>query len=117
MIQHVGLEIREQDAEDEVAFWALLGFAEVAPPEASLAARSRWVERDGDQIHLLYADAPAIPAAGHVAVVAADYDAVVAALRSAGHDAAPRAEYWGAARTQVVTPAGHRVEVMAARPG
>ena len=43
-------------------------------------------------------------------------DAAIARLRAAGHEAAPRREYWGAARTQVHTPAGHRVEVMAAPP-
>jgi len=116
MIQHVGLEIREADAGAEVAFWALLGFAEVAPPVASLGERSRWVERDGFQVHLLCAEEPAVPSAGHVAVVAAGYEAIVAALRAAGHAAEPRTEYWGAPRTQVITPAGHRVEVMAAPP-
>lgn len=119
MIHHVGLEIREGDADAEVAFWALLGFAEVPPPAQSLAARSRWVERAGTQVHLLFAGAPVIPGAGHVAVVAADYDAIVGALRAAGHEAAERERYWGdppAARTQVISPAGHRVEVMAAPP-
>lgn len=117
MIQHVGLEVAAASLEDEVGFWGLLGFAEVPPPTASLAARSRWVEAAGGfQIHLLAVDAPSVPASGHVAVVAASYRAVVAALRAAGHEAAPREEYWDAARTQVVSPAGHRVEVMAAPP-
>lgn len=116
MIHHVGLEIRERDAEAEVAFWALLGFTEVAPPAPSLAARSRWVERAGTQVHLLFVEDPAIPGAGHVAVVAPGFDAVIGALRAAGHEAAPRERYWQAARTQVISPAGHRVEVMAAPP-
>lgn len=117
MIHHVGLEVRERDADAEVAFWSLLGFAEVPPPAPSLAARSRWVEcAGGSQIHLLFTDDPAVPAAGHVAVVAASYDAVVAALRAAGHDAAERERYWQAARTQVVSPAGHRIEIVAAPP-
>lgn len=117
MIQHVGLEVAPASLDAEVGFWALLGFTEVAPPVASLAARSRWVEGPGGfQIHLLVVDVPSVPASGHVAVVAAGYDAVIAALRGAGHEAAPREAYWGAARTQVVCPAGHRVEVMAAPP-
>jgi len=119
VIQHVGLEIAAADADAEVAFWALLGFVEVEPPEPSLAARSRWVERAGTQVHLLFAEAPAIPAAGHVAVVAPAFEHVVAALRAAGHEAAERRRYWGhppAARTQVISPAGHRVEIMAAPP-
>ncbi len=115
-MQHVGLEARREDAGAEVAFWALLGFAEVPAPEA-LRERSRWVQRGGQQIHVLYADRPTVPEAGHVAVVAADWEATLARLRAAGHEARLRAEYWGSARTQVHTPAGHRVEVMAAPPG
>jgi hypothetical protein len=67
-------------------------------------------------LHLLVTDAPAVGGDGHVALIVTDYDEVVARLRAAGHEAAPRAEYWGSPRTQVLTPAGHRVEVMAAAP-
>ncbi len=117
MIQHVGLEVHTASLDDEVAFWGLLGFAQVAPPVASLAARSRWVEGPGGfQIHLLVVEEPSVPASGHVAVVVPGYPAVIAALREAGHEAAAREEYWDAARTQVMSPAGHRVEVMAAAP-
>ena len=41
-LQHVALEVREADTDAEVAFWALLGFEEVAPPEG-LIGTSRWV--------------------------------------------------------------------------
>lgn len=115
-VQHVGLEVRREDVDAEVAFWALLGFAEVPAPE-TLRPRSRWVERAGQQIHLLYAEDPAIPREGHVAIVATAWEPALAALRGAGHEAALRTEYWGSPRTQVHTPAGHRVEVMAASPG
>jgi hypothetical protein len=112
VIHHVSLEVDEHDADAEVAFWELLGCSELTPPGA-LAARARWVERDGVQVHLVYAQTPAIPRAGHVAIVVADYDAVLARLRAQRHDAAPRAEHFGAPRTQVRSPAGHLVEVMA----
>ena len=116
MIHHVALEIREGDADACVAFWALLGFAEVEPP-LTLRERSRWVERGGTQIHLLFADAePVSPPEGHVAVVAPDYDAALERLRSAGFAPDPRTEHWGAPRCFVRDPAGHRVEVMAAPP-
>jgi len=115
MIQHVGLEVAPTAAGQEVAFWGLLGFGEMVLAD-DLAGRARWVERDGVQVHLLFADAPVVPAAGHVAIVIPDYDAVVALLRAAGHEAAPRREYWGAPRTQVRSPAGHLVELMAAPP-
>lgn len=115
MIQHVALEVREADADAEVAFWALLGFTEVAPP-AELARRSRWVARDGTQVHLLWADDPVVPPSGHVAVVCADHHATLDSLREAGLAPEPRAEHWGAPRAFVRSPAGHRVEVMAAPP-
>jgi len=118
VVQHVGLEVRREDADAEVAFWALLGFEEVPAP-AALRERTRWVQRDGQQIHLLFAGAPVIPGEGHVAVVAPEWQATLTRLRAAGHEAALRTAYWGhppSPRTQVHTPAGHRVEVMAAPP-
>jgi len=41
---------------------------------------------------------------------------VLARLRAARHDAAPRAEHFGSPRTQVRSPAGHLVELMAPPP-
>lgn len=116
MIQHVGLEVPAGVADDEVAFWELLGFAEMVLAD-DLAVRARWVERDGAQVHLLLTDGGAvIPPRGHAAIVIADYDDMIARLRVAGHEAAPRTAYWGAARTQVRSPAGHLVELTAAPP-
>jgi catechol 2,3-dioxygenase-like lactoylglutathione lyase family enzyme len=116
VIQHVAIEVRPADVEACVAFWALLGFARVAAP-AALAARSTWVQSGETQIHLLYADAPVVPAQGHVAVVVADHAATLAALRDAGFEPRPRTEYWGSPRAFVRCPAGHRVELMAFAPG
>lgn len=116
MIQHVALEIREQDVDACVRFWALLGFARVEAP-AALARRSTWVQAGATQIHLLYADEPDVPRAGHVAVVVADHDATLAALRDAGFEPQPRTRHWGSPRAFVRSPAGHRVELMAFAPG
>ncbi len=69
MIHHVALEIRRADAGESERFWAMLGFARVEPPP-TLADRAVWVEREGTQVHLMYADDPVVPPAGHVAVVA-----------------------------------------------
>jgi hypothetical protein len=102
--------------EAELAFWALLGLTDVERP-AGLELAGRWVQRDAIQLHLLEVDAPAIAPVGHVALVISDYDAVVARLRAAGHAAQPRAEYWGAPRTKVHSPAGHLVELLASTPG
>lgn len=115
MIQHIALEVREADVAACVRFWALLGFEAVDPP-ATLAARSAWVQARGTQIHLLFAPEPVVPAQGHVAVVAADYEATLGALRSAGFEPEPRSEHWGSPRAFVRCPAGHRVEVMSFAP-
>ena len=116
MIQHVALETRRADVEAGVAFWALLGFARVEPPP-SLAARAAWVQAPGGtQVHLLYAEAPVVMPAGHVAVVMPDYEAALARLRAAGHEVDERRRHWGAARGVVIAPGGHRVELMASAP-
>ena len=116
MIHHVALEVAEAEADRDVAFWALLGFAEVEPP-GTLRSTSRWVERRGTQVHLLFAEAaPAVPPEGHVAVVAEGYDATLERLREAGFAPEAHREHWGAPRSFVTSPAGHRVEIMAAPP-
>ena len=115
MIQHVAIEIRAADVAECVRFWALLGFAQVPAPEA-LAARSTWVQAGATQIHLLYSDEPVVAPEAHVAVVVADYEATLQALRDAGFEPAARREYWGSPRAFVRCPAGHRVEVMAFAP-
>ena len=111
MIHHVAVETRREDADACVAFFALLGFALVDPPP-TLRDRAVWVQRDAQQIHLQFADDPVIPPRGHLAVVASDYDATIAALRAAGHEVDPREEHWGSPRAFVRDPAGHVVEVM-----
>ena len=114
-LQHTSLETRPQDVDAEVAFWALLGFERVdAPP--GLSARATWVARAGMHIHLLHAEKPTVMPRGHVAVLADDYDATLERLRAAGFDVRRDEEFWGAPRGFVRTPAGHRVEVMAAPP-
>jgi catechol 2,3-dioxygenase-like lactoylglutathione lyase family enzyme len=114
-LQHTSLEIRRADVDAELRFWALLGFEHVETP-SGLEGRATWVARDGTHIHLLHADDPTVMPRGHVAILADDYDATVGRLRDAGFDVEPEDELWGAARGFVRTPAGHRVEVMAAPP-
>ncbi|MEA2451285.1 MAG: hypothetical protein QOG63_3217 [Thermoleophilaceae bacterium] len=115
MLQHVSIETGDDDVEACVRFYELIGFRRVDPPP-SLADRATWVERDGTQVHLMRAADPVVPPNGHHAVVVDDYEATLAALRDAGFDPEPRDEHWGAARSFVRNPAGHRVELMAAPP-
>ena len=96
-------------------FYELVGFRRVDPPPA-LRDRATWVERDGTQVHLMLADEPVVPPEGHHAVVVADYERTLDALREAGFDPEPRTEHWDAPRAFVRDPAGHRVELMSAPP-
>src|SRR3954469_2448817 len=115
MLQHVTIELRAEQVDACVEFYALLGFQRVDPPE-SLRGRATWVERDGTQVHLMPVDDPVVPPSGHHAVLVSDYEATFAALRDAGFEPEPPREHWGAARSFVRNPAGHRVEVMAGSP-
>ncbi|HMJ35697.1 MAG TPA: VOC family protein [Baekduia sp.] len=115
-IHHVSLETRRGDLDAEVAFWALLGFAQVQPP-GELGERSTWVQSGGTQIHLLHADEPVVAPDGHVAVVCPAFEETTEALREAGFAVEARTPYWGAPRAFTRSPGGHKVEVMAAPPG
>jgi catechol 2,3-dioxygenase-like lactoylglutathione lyase family enzyme len=116
VIQHIALETRRADGLVAAAFWQELGFVIVDTPP-TLRDRAAWLERGGTQIHLLWTDDPRPQPVGHVAVVVADYDRTLDRLRAAGYRVDPRAEHWGAARSYVTAPGGHRVEMMAAPPG
>jgi hypothetical protein len=115
VLQHVTIELTEAQVEPCVRFYTLLGFAQVEPPD-SLGGRATWVERGGTQVHLMPVEEPVVPASGHHAVLVTDYEGTLSALREAGFDPEPRTEHWGAARSFVRNPAGHRVEVMAGSP-
>lgn len=116
MIHHVALEIRRDDVDGAVAFWALLGFERVEPA-GDLVERAVWVQRGGTQVHLLFADQPVVVPSEHVAVIAEDYEATLDRLRAAGFAPEPRREHWGSPRCHVVAPGGRRVELMASPPG
>jgi hypothetical protein len=105
VIHHVALETRPADVDAETAWWAMLGFLRVGPPEA-LRDRAVWLERDGAQVHLMRTEEPR--AAGHVAIVGPWPPPVEHEERTA---------HWGSPRAYATTPGGHTVEVMAAPPG
>ena len=115
MIQHVALETSRADASAAQSFWRLLGFEPVDPPEA-LRELAAWLQKGATQVHLLWSDSPVAPPEGHAAVVLDDYDAGIERLRAAGHEPEPHTEHWGAPRSFVRAPGGHRVELMAAPP-
>ena len=114
-LQHTSLEIRREDEDAEIAFWALLGFAEMVPPP-TLRDRFTWVEREGTQIHLVPVDDPIAAREGHVAVVADDYEATLARLHDGGFELREGSNAWNAPRVFATDPAGHRIEVMSKPP-
>jgi catechol 2,3-dioxygenase-like lactoylglutathione lyase family enzyme len=114
-LHHVALPTVRADVDAEVAFWTLLGFSRIEPPE-SLRERATWLQAPGGtQIHLLYASQPA--SSGHVAIVAPSFDTTISALTAAGSIPEPRTAHWGAQRAYVRSPGGHLVELMAFPPG
>jgi catechol 2,3-dioxygenase-like lactoylglutathione lyase family enzyme len=115
MLQHVTLEVRPGQVEACVRFWGLLGFEPMTPPPL-LRDRFTWVARAGTQIHLVPVDEPVAAREGHVAVLAEDYDAALAALHEEGFATRPGTNAWDAPRSFVRDPAGHLVEVMSAPP-
>ncbi len=114
MLHHVGIEVAPGDVERSIEFWRALGFELVEPPPS--LAEFTWLERGGTQIHLMPTDNPTVPPDGHVAIVAADFEAAVAALRERDFEVEPRRQHWGEPRAKATAPGGHVVELMAAPP-
>ena len=115
MLQHATVEIRREQLDACVPFYALLGFERVEPPP-SLADRAAWLQRGATQIHLMWVDEPVSLPRGHVAVVVDDYEATCRRLGEADHEPEPRREHWGSPRAYVRDPAGNLVELMAFPP-
>ena len=115
MLQHVSLEVRRDQMDDCVAFWALLGFERMTPPPM-LRDRFTWVQCNGTQIHLMPFDDPLTTKRGHAAVVVEDYEGTIAALHDHGFQTREGENAWDAPRSFVRDPAGHLVEVMSRPP-
>jgi len=115
VLHHVSLEIKPDDVDRSVEFFAALGFERVPAPDP-LAPFVTWVERDDHQIHFIHTPEATAPPLGHAAVVAPDFEAAVTRLRDAGFEVESAGELWGEARSFAKLPGGHRVEIMAAPP-
>jgi catechol 2,3-dioxygenase-like lactoylglutathione lyase family enzyme len=115
VLHHVSLEVKPDDVERSVEFFAALGFERVPAPE-SIAPYVTWLERADHQIHLIHNPEAAAPALGHPGIVAADFEATVKRLADAGFEVEAADELWGEPRSFAKLPGGHRVEIMAAPP-
>ncbi|HEV7398943.1 MAG TPA: VOC family protein [Solirubrobacterales bacterium] len=114
MLHHVGIEVRPAEIERSVELWQLLGFELVEPPES--LSEFTWLERGGTQVHLMPTESPTVPPRGHTAVAVADFEPTFAALREHDFEVERRREHWGAPRAAVISPGGHRIELMAQPP-
>ena len=116
MLQHVSLEVPQDEVERTIEFWGLLGFERAEAPEP-IAPYVTWLQRDGTQIHLIHTDTPTVPLLGHAAVVADDFAATVQALRDCRLRGRGRPASSGApSRAFAIAPGGHRVELMGSPP-
>lgn len=115
MLQHVSLEVPQDQVARTIEFWVLLGFAQDTAPEP-IAPYVTWLAREGTQIHLIHTDEATVPPLGHAAVIAPDFEASVKRLREAEFEVTDARELWGARRAFAIAPAGHRVELMASPP-
>ena len=115
MLQHVSLEVPQDQVARTIEFWGLLGFEHVEAPKP-IAPYVTWLAREGTQVHLIHTDEATVPPLGHAAVVAADLEDTVKRLRAADFEVEAARELWGASRAFAIAPAGHRVELMASPP-
>lgn len=115
VLHHVSLEVAPDDVESTIEFFALLGFALIPAPEP-IARFVTWLEAGESQVHLIHTPEPTTPVLGHPAVVAAEFEGTVAALRGAGYQVDAADELWGQPRAFALMPGGGRVELMAAPP-
>ena len=115
MLQHVSIEVPPADAARFAEMLELIGFAEVeAPPE--LGGMIPWFEREGTQVHVIVTAGATVPLLAHAAFVARDFEADVAALQAAGFEVESHQQLWGARRSFILAPGGHRVELMESAP-
>jgi catechol 2,3-dioxygenase-like lactoylglutathione lyase family enzyme len=115
VLHHVSLEVKPDDVDRTIELFQLLGFERVPAPQP-IAAFVTWIERDGTQVHFIHTPEPTVPALGHPAVVAADFEAALGRLRQAGFDVEEADELWGEPRAFALMPGGGRLELMAAPP-
>jgi len=111
MLQHVSIEVPPEAADRFREMLELIGFEEVeAPPQ--LGGMIPWYEREGTQVHLIITEGATVPLLGHAAFAARDFEADIAALKSAGFEIEEHQELWGAKRSFILAPGGHKVELM-----
>jgi catechol 2,3-dioxygenase-like lactoylglutathione lyase family enzyme len=114
-IDHVQLAMPARGEERARAFYAgLLGMIEVAKP-AELASRGGcWFASGTVEVHLGVEDDFRAARKAHPALRCADYDGLLARLRSAGVEIAADGGIPGVVRCHISDPFGNRIELIRA---
>ena len=113
MIHHVQLGAPAGSEAEARAFWsALIGFEEIAKPEALAARGGCWFRGGGIEIHVGI-EADFRPAArAHPGLLVAGLDALAGRLDDAGHAVAWDSDLPGMRRFYTTDPFGNRIEFL-----
>ena len=114
-LHHVNVVVPPGRTDDVVGFYELLGLTRVPKPTEGVAQTGAWFAFPGgaQQLHVSEREA-VVNAEQHFALVVDDLDALVTALRAAGHPFEPKADVLGARRGNTADPCGNTVELMQA---
>lgn len=114
-LHHVNVVVAAGRTDAVVPFYELLGLTRVPKPVEGVAQVGAWLDfPDGiSQVHVSERPGERHPDQ-HFAVVVADLDALVRALRAAGHPWKPGTVQLGARRGMTADPEGNAVELVEA---
>jgi hypothetical protein len=114
-ILHVNVVVPPGRTEAVVPFYALLGLNRVDKPAEGVAPGGAWfdVPEGGTQVHVSERAGAPHPQQ-HFALAVDDLDALVLALRQAGHPWRPGTVLYGARRGMTADPEGNAVELVEA---
>ena len=114
-IHHVNVVVPPGRTDDVVAFYELLGLTRVEKPAEGVAKEGAWFDLpDGtSQVHVSEREGDPHPQQ-HFALAVDDLDAVVRALRLAGHPWQPAGDLLGARRGMTADPEGNAIELVEA---
>jgi hypothetical protein len=114
-ILHVNVVVPPGRTDAVVPFYELLGLTRVPKPAEGVAREGAWfdVPEGGTQVHVSEREGAPHPQQ-HFALATVDLDAVVLALRQAGHPWKPGNVLFGARRGMTADPEGNAVELIEA---
>lgn len=115
MLHHVSLEVHPSQADRFGELLRTIGFEPATAPGV-LGDAVHWYERASTQVHLILSEAATAPVLGHAAFVVDRYEETIGKLRGSGFEINEARELWGAPRSFLLAPGGHRLELMAAPP-